>query len=260
MRYQRSRNLSGDLLEIGVYHGRYFVELCQELGPRECAVAIDIFETATPTIDGSAQGNIHAFNENLDRYAPATPCITIIKDSALLTTGEVLTRMAEFKDPHPFRFISIDGSHDYDHVIHDISLGEVLLTPGGVIAIDDWHPSGNKQWPEVEKAISDAVAILPALHVIGTIPNKLLVSNARTWANDYRAVLRDWSQNEHSEQPELVATDGTDDTTHRREGDRRVADDGSDGNGTDDHGRGDHHGGDGCPSSVERSHGVRAAR
>ena len=201
MQFQRSRGLSGDLLEIGVYHGKYFVELCQELGDREMAVAIDIFESADPTIEGSAQGSREAFEEALKTYAPQTTVYVMERDSADLEPVDILEASGS-TDPAPFRFVSIDGSHDYAHVYHDLRLASALLVPGGIIALDDWSPTGNQQWPEVGAAemdfLHDGKRANPVFH-IGVIPNKLLLTNTPAWVTEYQQVLRDWVKDHEDE-------------------------------------------------------------
>ena len=93
---------------------------------------------------------------------------------------------------HLFRFISIDGGHDEATVLSDLILAEDLLATGGIIALDDWAPHGNKQWPEVADAeVKFQVLNEDRLFHIGAIPNKLLLTNSSLWVMEYQKVLRD---------------------------------------------------------------------
>jgi hypothetical protein len=229
MQFQRARGLSGDLLEIGVYHGRYFIPLMQELGPREIAVAIDVFQSWFGDTD-PLLGDYSVFTKNLRRYAPDVRRYVLETDSLTLTANQILVNTGDDADPHPFRFISIDGAHDYEHALHDLLLAHAMLATGGIVALDDWAPEGNEQWPEVARAEVAFQALQPGslLH-IGSIPNKLLLTNDAFWMREYQTILRDWRDSDESEEH------GT------SEDHRRTPDDGTDGDGTDDHRRDDHH-------------------
>src|SRR5215218_4929593 len=93
MQFQRARGLSGDLLEIGVYHGRYFIPLCQELGPREIAVAIDIFQP--PFEKDPLRGDYKVFAENLRRYAPEARHYILEQDTLALTANRILVNTGD---------------------------------------------------------------------------------------------------------------------------------------------------------------------
>lgn len=61
-------------------------------------------------------------------------------------TSEVAKNILEGKK---FDLVFIDGLHDYEHVIQDLSLWWPTVKPGGVIAGDDWSASG------VQKAVKE---------------------------------------------------------------------------------------------------------
>lgn len=188
MRYQSGRGLVGDVLEIGVYHGKYFLVLLGALTGEERGLAVDLFGSEAPAIAGSAEGDLAKFNENLRHWAPERRVITLQMDSRHVTPYML-------GEKEPFRFISVDGSHDHDTVLSDLALASATLHPGGVVALDDWRPEGNPQWPEVIDAEVTFQTRHPGrlLH-IGSIPNKLLLSNDLMWVADYRKVLKDFHE------------------------------------------------------------------
>lgn len=194
MRYQTARDIHGDVLEIGVYAGAYFLVLAWALAPPERAVALDIFEEGEPAIP-SAQGKLEPFMDNLRRFGPPFPTTVIQADSTTLKPSDVMLAM-QTTTLNPFRWISVDGSHDPDSCYKDLVLARALLMDGGVIALDDWRIEGNPQWPgvidaELEYQLHDE---LPPLIHVGTLPNKLLLTTSEAWAREYRQVLRDWKE------------------------------------------------------------------
>jgi hypothetical protein len=193
MRYQTARDLLGDALEIGVYRGAYFLVLAWALAPTERAVALDIFEEGDPVLP-SAQGELEPFMDTLRQWGPPWPSTVIQADSTTLKASDVLLAM-QTTTPRPFRWISVDGSHD-EHSCHsDLVLAQSLLMDGGVVALDDWRAEGNDQWPGVidGELAYQMDAERPLVHV-GTLPNKLLLTTSEAWAEEYRRVLRDWKE------------------------------------------------------------------
>lgn len=193
MRYQTARDLHGDVFEIGVYEGLYFLVMAWCLAPGERAVGIDIFEEGGPVIP-SVQGELEPFMDNLRHWGPPVPTTVIQADSTTLKPSDVMLAM-QTTTPQPFRWISVDGSHDAESCYHDLVLARALLMPGGVIALDDWEPDGSPQWPGVVEAEARYQQQSEGMLVhVGTLPNKLLLTTSEAWAREYRQVLRDWKE------------------------------------------------------------------
>ena len=55
--YQAAMGIHGDALEIGVFHGRFFLALPAAIEDGECAVAVDIFGDQFLNVDQSAGSN-----------------------------------------------------------------------------------------------------------------------------------------------------------------------------------------------------------
>jgi SAM-dependent methyltransferase len=194
--YQRSRGLTGDILEIGVYLGRYFILLAKQLMPEETIIGVDIFHSAEPRIPGSANIDRDACIINLKRYLPelwpSDRLVILEEDSRDLATSDYAATVHG-----TFRFISIDGSHDEVTVYSDLRLAHDLLLKGGLVALDDWNDEQPPQWPGVKLgwAMYDEWATQrqrePRLRIVGEVPNKLILCNDGVWAGDYRLLLKD---------------------------------------------------------------------
>lgn len=146
-RYQEELGITGNGLEIGVYHGRFFLALCSALRAGEKCVAIDIFDNQALNVDGSGQAsNLHQkFTSNLDRYAPNAADIEVYAaDSMALTPADILKKGGDER----YRLISIDGGHTAEHVMNDLALASEILVNGALIILDDWM---SPHWPGVQE-------------------------------------------------------------------------------------------------------------
>jgi hypothetical protein len=65
----------------------------------------------------------------------------------------------------PCHGVLIDGSHDYEAVMHDIALWRHHVPPGGILAGDDWHES---DFPGVVRACDDSFGGRGGYEVRGT--------------------------------------------------------------------------------------------
>jgi hypothetical protein len=66
------------------------------------------------------------------------------------------------------------------------------------VALDDWRPGGHLTWPGVMDGEIAYQSSGGTLMHIGTIPNKLLLTNDPFWMEDYRRVLRTYTEEEPS--------------------------------------------------------------
>jgi Methyltransferase domain len=136
----RESDLAGDVLEIGVYHGKSAVLLASFPGKERSFVAIDLFEDLQSfDADGAgAVGMKEAFLQNLRAYHGATPSLRVVAaSSASLTARDV---------PGDFTFCHIDGDHSQKGTYADFDLCYQILRPGGIIAVDDYF---NQMFPGV---------------------------------------------------------------------------------------------------------------
>jgi len=140
-------DIQGSIVEIGIYHGAFFLALDQLRRPNEKSAAFDIFSLQELNIDGSGKGDRDVFEENLQQYGSDPDSVVIVQaDSTTLVADDVLQSLGGQRP----RLFSIDGGHTKAHVFSDLSLAEKTLHPGGIVFVDDYmHPA----WPEVTEGL-----------------------------------------------------------------------------------------------------------
>lgn len=121
---QERAGITGPLLEIGVFMGRYFSLLLRAaVRTGERIVGVDVFEMfAADDLRGHMAGL--AAPESIE---------LVRRRSVELSAGELRSILGG--EP---RFISIDGSHERDDVRWDLGLCEEILAPLGIVAVDDF--------------------------------------------------------------------------------------------------------------------------
>ena len=196
---QDELKISGNIAEIGVFHGKLLILLCHSLRHNEIAFAVDVFNSE-PSIQGIktevenqqfSSDNLFANLVKMDIDAELVK--PIIANSQDLSDYD-LTR--EFGDTN-IRLFSIDGDHSRDGVRHDLNLAAATLSKGGIILADDLF---NTICPSLTEGIIDffredndgrleAVAIVAANGPVHTGSNKLILSDAG-YAEHYKAYLQ----------------------------------------------------------------------
>ncbi len=150
--FQEIWKVTGNLLEIGVYRGRFFFALDQLKRKNERSVAIDIFDEQMLNIDGSgasAERNfLELFMNNVKQFSYRPDQVdVIIADSLSISQKDIHDIVATYGT---FRIISIDGGHTAEHTVNDLLLCQGLLSKGGVIFVDDYS---NMSWPGVHEGV-----------------------------------------------------------------------------------------------------------
>ena len=196
---QDELKISGNVAEIGVFHGKLLILLCHSLREGENVFAIDLFNTQ-PDIQGiKTDADHHRFSsENLLVNLAANKInIEIVKlivtNSQDLIGADLVT---DFGGAN-IRLFSIDGDHSRDGVRHDLNLAAATLSEGGVILADDLF---NTICPSLTEGIIDffredndgrfePVAIVAANGPAHTGSNKLIISDLK-YATRYKAYLQ----------------------------------------------------------------------
>jgi len=195
---QHRRAVSGDLLEIGTWHGRTSVLLGSLADEGEELQVCDLFETAPPTEAGQREleGGEHTvccrseFEATYERFHGSPPVIHECS-SEELTEAEL---------GPTFRFVHIDGSHLYETVLHDLALARSVLTKGGIVAVDDIINLGHLG---VAAAVwNDALA--DGLRPFACTPAKLYATLDEDDAETYASVVADVTQEAGNELRENV--------------------------------------------------------
>jgi hypothetical protein len=159
---QLAAGVRGDVVEIGVHHGRLFIllSLCRAAG--EEAVAIDLFDDQAQNVDASGQGSAARLMANLLEHTGSLAVTLTPANSLDLTPAEL---------PDAVRLFSVDGGHTPECASHDMRLAAACLADGGIIIVDDVF---NASWPGVMTGLMPLL-IDPAPSVVPFLatPNKL---------------------------------------------------------------------------------------
>jgi len=155
--WQVNEGIRGSLIEIGVCNGRYFSILLRSANQTgEQVVGLDTFQWVNEEIVRAAVNNLSI-----------PPPIFIRKPSTQCSARELMGILKA-----PPRFFSIDGSHDYEDVFWDLRLAEDILSPGGIIAADDFL---NPMTLGVNEAVNAFFSTPRSLAPFAYIANKLFL-------------------------------------------------------------------------------------
>jgi hypothetical protein len=143
---QHTHKITGNVAEIGVYHGRFLIAL-SHMGASK-AVCIDVFDDQSKNLDGAGEGDLSTLKQNISRYGSRDTSYEFIKvDSIALTATDKLKIMTNLG---PFKLFSVDGCHTLEHTHADLLTAQEMLCPGGVVILDDYM---QPHWPGVTEAV-----------------------------------------------------------------------------------------------------------
>jgi hypothetical protein len=137
---QKSRGITGSVGEIGVHEGRLFILLRLLRDAGEMSVAIDVFDDQHLNLDRSGRGNLGKFKANVEKWSGLDSLQIIQKSSLDVGPAELVEHAGAF------RLFSVDGGHTEECAYSDLRLAEAVLSPGGMIILDDFS---NHHWPSV---------------------------------------------------------------------------------------------------------------
>lgn len=181
---QDSLNIKGNIGEIGLYFGKYFIFLYLVARENEKVVGVDLFE------DVAWEEKFHA---NLAdwRHAGNTP--VIVKRNSLEVTADDLLAWAG----GPYRLFSVDGGHAMDVALHDLRQANAVLAEGGVIMVDDYF---DPKFPGVSEAVSRFFLLSGEARVVPFLitGNKLFLATTAHGAL-YREAIRIAIDSEHED-------------------------------------------------------------
>ncbi|CAN7278531.1 class I SAM-dependent methyltransferase [Caulobacter sp. LjRoot300] len=159
LRWQTVRGATGPLLEIGVYAGRYFSVLLREaVVTGELVVGLDPYERVD-------EATVLA---NLAAAGLRGGVVRLVRAHSAQHGAESLLDLLGGRP----RFVSIDGSHLYDDVRHDLAICDAILAPEGIIACDDFL---NPVRLDVGQAIHEHLARASDLVPFAYVQNKLFL-------------------------------------------------------------------------------------
>jgi hypothetical protein len=132
------QGITGNTLEIGVYHGKSSIALASLRGQFATFTAIDPFD-ALQSHDGTSSdlGMKASFLANMEASFPTLEWARIIAAPSATVRADALG---------PHTFCHIDGLHTAQGTYADLCLCAEVTVPGGLVAIDDYF---NQQFPGV---------------------------------------------------------------------------------------------------------------
>jgi hypothetical protein len=141
---QRRAGISGNVGEIGVAQGGFFVPLLLCCNENELAVAIDVFDNLSLNWDTEGGGSaLKAFKKSIVDTVGSDDQVRYIQgDSFFLGADEILRH----SDGTRFRIFGVDGAHSSHHTVNDLHLASRVVVPGGLVSLDDIKNWG---WPGV---------------------------------------------------------------------------------------------------------------
>ncbi|MCC3246483.1 class I SAM-dependent methyltransferase [Methylocystis sp. WRRC1] len=173
LRWQADQGITGNLLEIGVFCGKYFAVLVDSaIATDSTALGIDTFQYSPEQRVVDELGRV---------FGPDGKKSFAIwrRQSSSVTPHEIA---AAIQQP---RFISIDGAHDFENVYRDLLLCEQVLGSEGVIAVDDFL---NPLTIGVNQAVNAFLSTPRAVVPVAYISNKLFLAH-RSNEDRYRSAI-----------------------------------------------------------------------
>jgi hypothetical protein len=141
--WQRQAGVSGALVELGVHEGKAAILLALLARVGEPVVLVDLFDRQDENVSRSGHGNRARFEANLARWAPKAEPTVVQANSLDLDFASVEGMRRGVRLAH------IDAGHDFASLTNDLAKTEALLSPGGIVVIDDFIHTG---FPEVNEA------------------------------------------------------------------------------------------------------------
>ncbi len=126
----------GDLAELGVYLGKSAALMGFALQPGETFTVIDLFSEPAESEDNRSENqeqyaelSREAFEGYYRQFHEQLPVVVQAPSQTIVDHA-----------PHgTHRFVHIDASHLYEHVVGDIEAARALLQPDGVVVFDDYR-------------------------------------------------------------------------------------------------------------------------
>ncbi len=152
IRRQSEFGITGDMVEIGTFEGRFFIAMALGLQGSERVLGVDVFDWPDEGVHGRLLAHCAAAGLLDERFFTWQGNTRTLPQDGLRQLG---IKQA--------RFIHIDGDHAHEPLSHDLELAHHVLHPSGIIALDDMlHPS----YPELIVAVLDYLNRHPEMVVV----------------------------------------------------------------------------------------------
>ncbi|RKT11831.1 methyltransferase family protein [Streptomyces sp. 1114.5] len=150
---QEKTGVTGDLLEMGAYLGRSAIVIGEHLQPGETFTVCDLFDSEAPDDENAAEMDL-SYRKTLTRSAFETNYLAFHDELPEIIQAPTGVLSRGHISPGTFRFIHIDASHLYEHVVGDLQVARVALQEQGVVVLDDYRA---QHTPGVAAATWEAV-------------------------------------------------------------------------------------------------------
>jgi predicted O-methyltransferase YrrM len=163
IRRQSALGISGEMLEIGTFEGRFFIAMALGLVPGEKALGIDRFDWPDAGVEGRFLANCAAHGIARDRF------LSWKVDSRGITSHQLKEKLGE----RPVRFVHIDSHHSRECLTNDLELVGPVLHRDAIICLDDMlHPG----YPMVISAVFEYFARHPEMRLLCIIDREDIVA------------------------------------------------------------------------------------
>jgi predicted O-methyltransferase YrrM len=160
---QSALGITGELVEIGTFEGRFFIAMALGLAPGEKALGIDRFDWPNAGVEGRFLANCKTHGIASDRF------ISWKTDSREISSAGLRARLAQ----RPIRFVHIDSHHSRECLTNDLELVHPALHRDGIVCLDDMlHPG----YPMVVTAVFDYLGRHPEMRVLCVIDREDIVA------------------------------------------------------------------------------------
>lgn len=188
LKIQAEYGITGTVLEIGAFEGRFLIPLAMCLSPPELAIGVDTFVWPDPAVRARLQ-------THLERHDVVDRCVIIQADSRELKPSNLIVAGGG----HRARFIHIDGDHDAATLRVDLSLAAQCCHPLGVICLDDML---SPAYPTLYLEVSDFMVRFPGWMVVCVVDRetisastKFLLCRSSVYTLYFEALLRAFPEN-----------------------------------------------------------------
>jgi predicted O-methyltransferase YrrM len=163
---QSGLGVTGDLVEIGTFEGRFFIAMALLLKPGEHALGIDLFNWPNEGVYDRLMRNC------ADAGLPASRFAAWKVDTQTIAATDLRARLPG----EAARFVHIDGDHDPQCLHHDLELAHAVLHPDGIIALDDMlHPG----YPTLIETVLDYLRRHPEMRTFCIIDRESITAAAK---------------------------------------------------------------------------------
>jgi Methyltransferase domain len=165
--------ISGNIGEIGVAGGNFFIPLALCCAEEEVAVAIDVFEHH-PNWDATGGSATTAQILTLAEQNGVRPIVRFVSGDSLYVEDEDILAAGGSRK---FKLFSVDGAHSVHHTVSDLEIAERFVAPGGIVFLDD---ISNWGWPGVFEGFArySLLRPLPRLVPFLAFGNKVILTTA----------------------------------------------------------------------------------